>query len=221
MTGADRTWAARYTVGDVLRYQRGSKELGIDEKSYARVTATDPQSNLITVRKSDGEHVTYNPARLHGISAYREIERDFSTGDRLSFTAPNRELGIANRDLGKVEQIANDGQLTVRMDNEKIVTFDPNNMRHFDHGYAVTSHNSQGLTADRVMVNIDTAVHPELINSRFAYVSISRAAQDAEIYTNSASSLAPKLSQSITKSSALEIGFRPTSQTKLRSSSKD
>jgi conjugative relaxase-like TrwC/TraI family protein len=203
MTGADRTWAARYAVGDVLRYQRGSKELGIDEQSYAQVTNTDPQSNLITVQKTDGEHVTYNPARLHGISAYREIERDFAAGDRLSFTAPNRELGIANRDLGKVEHIAKDGQLTVRMDNDRVVTFDPNHMRHFDHGYAVTSHSSQGLTADRVMVNIDATVHPELINSRFAYVSISRAAQDAEIYTNSASSLAPKLSQSVTKSSAL------------------
>jgi hypothetical protein len=60
-----------------------------------------------------------------------------------------------------------------------------------------------GLTADRVLVNIDTTVHPELINSRFAYVSISRAAQDAELYTNSASSLAPSLSHAVTKSSAL------------------
>jgi ATP-dependent exoDNAse (exonuclease V) alpha subunit len=55
-----------------------------------------------------------------------------------------------------------------------VVDFDPSSSRHFDHGYAVTSHSSQGLTADRVLVNIDTASHPDLINSRLAYVSVSR-----------------------------------------------
>ncbi len=50
----------------------------------------------------------------------------------------------------------------------------------FDHGYAVTSHSSQGLTAERVLVNMDTDVHPELINNRFAYVSVSRATEGAQ-----------------------------------------
>ena len=62
-------------------------------------------------------------------------------------------------------------------------------MRHFDHGYAVTTHSSQGLTSERVLVNIDTNVHPELINSRFAYVSVSRASLDSQVYTNDAASL--------------------------------
>jgi len=202
MTGADRTWAARYEAGDILRYQRGSNDIGIEKESYARVVSTNPKENLLTVQKQNGENVTYSPARLHGISAYRELEREFSVGDRLQFTAPNRELGVANRDLAIVEQIEN-RQLSVRMDHGKSVTFDANEMRHFDHGYAVTSHSSQGLTADRVLVNIDTTVHPELINSRFAYVSVSRAAQDAQLYTDSAVSLAPSLSHAVTKSSAL------------------
>ncbi|WP_255462644.1 ATP-binding domain-containing protein [Granulicella sp. WH15] len=79
-------------------------------------------------------------------------------------------------------------------------------MRHFDHGYAVTSHSSQGLTAERVMVNMDTDVHPELIDRRFAYVSVSRASHDAQIYTNNAASLAERLSHDVTKSSAIDLG---------------
>jgi hypothetical protein len=86
----------------------------------------------------------------------------------------------------------------------KSVALDANNMRHFDHGYAVTSHSSQGLTAERVIVNIDTNVHPDLINRRFAYVSVSRASHDAQIYTNDAASLASNLSQDLTKSSAID-----------------
>lgn len=207
MTGADRAWAARYEVGDVLHYQRGSKTLGIDQRSYARVVSTDPKSNLLIVEKPDGQQVTYDPARLHGISAYRETERDFAVGDRLQFTAPNRELGVANRDLGTVQKIGENGQMTVRMDGgkDRTVTFDPAQMRHFDHGYAVTSHSSQGLTSERVLVNMDTNVHPELINTRFAYVSVSRASHDAQIFTNNLAQLGPQLSTDISKTSALKV----------------
>jgi ATP-dependent exoDNAse (exonuclease V) alpha subunit len=203
MTGADRTWAARYDVGEVLRYQRGSKELGIEKHSYAEVVAIESKSNLLTVQKPDGAQVTYDPSRLRGISAYHEIEREFAVGDRLQWTAPNKKLGIANRDLGTVEQIGSDGQLSVRMENGKAVAFDANQMRHFDHGYAVTSHSSQGLTANRVLVNVDSEVHPDLVNSRFTYVSVSRASHDAHIYTNKAASLGETLSHGVTKTSAL------------------
>jgi len=207
MTGADRAWAARYEVGDVLHYQRGSTTVSIEPRSYARVVSTDPKANSLTVEKSDGQQVTYDPSRLRGISAYREIERDFSIGDRLQFTAPNKELGVANRDLGTVQAIGENGKMVVRMDGGKnrMVTFDPEQMRHFDHGYAVTSHSSQGLTSERVLVNMDTNVHPELINDRFAYVSVSRASQDAQIFTNSASTLTTSLSHAVSKTSALEV----------------
>ncbi len=77
-------------------------------------------------------------------------------------------------------------------------------MRHFDHGYAVTSHSSQGLTSERVLVNMDTQVHPELINRRFAYVSVSRASHDAQIFTNDAANLAESLSSDVSKTSALD-----------------
>lgn len=207
MTGADRAWAARYEVGDILHYQRGSKTLGIERRSYARVVSTDPKSNLLTVEKPNGQQVVYDPARLHGISAYREIEREFAVGDRLQFTAPNRELGVANRDVGTVQNIDATGAITVRMEGgkDRTVTFDPAQMRHFDHGYAVTSHGSQGLTSERVLVNMDTSVHPELINNRFAYVSVSRASHDAQIFTNDAASLVENLSKDITKASALNV----------------
>ena len=64
MTGADRRWASQYEVGDVLRYQRGSKELELERGSYAEVIAVDPKNNLVTVQKDIGGIVNYDPARL-------------------------------------------------------------------------------------------------------------------------------------------------------------
>ena len=86
--------------------------------------------------------MTYDPSRLRGIAAYREIEREFATGDKIQFRAPQRDLQGANRDLGTIQHIGDDGKISVRMDGAKdrIVRFDAKEMRHFDHGYAVTSH---------------------------------------------------------------------------------
>lgn len=207
MTGAEREWANRYQAGDVLHYTRGSKEHDIEARSYALVVATNAKENLVTVRKQDGQQVTYDPSRLRGIAAYREIEREFATGDKIQFTAPQRDLQIANRDLGTIQHIDENGKISVRMDGttNRIVRFDANQIRHFDHGYAVTSHSSQGLTSERVLVNMDTEVHPELMSKRFAYVSVSRASHDAQIYTNNAASLAERLSHDVTKASAIDF----------------
>jgi conjugative relaxase-like TrwC/TraI family protein len=208
MTGADREWASRYEAGDVLHYTRGSKGHGIEPRSYAQIVTTNPKENLVTVQNQDGQQVTYDPSRLRGIAAYREIEREFAIGDKIQFTAPQRDLQVANRDLGTIQHIGDDGKISVRMDGTKdrIVRFDADQMRHFDHGYAVTSHTSQSLTSERVLVNMDTEVHPELINRRFAYVSVSRASHDAQIYTNNATSLAESLSRDVSKPSAIDFG---------------
>lgn len=78
--------------------------------SYAQIVSTDPKENRVTVQKLSGEQVTYDPSRLRGISAYREIEREFAIGDRIQWTAPSRELGVANRDLGTSSRSANTGE---------------------------------------------------------------------------------------------------------------
>jgi hypothetical protein len=99
ITGADRQWAAQYEPGDVVRYTRGSKSHGIEVGEYARVERANEEENQVTVKRKNGEQVSYDPRRLHGVTLYRETERGFSQGDRVQFTAPNRERHIANREL--------------------------------------------------------------------------------------------------------------------------
>jgi conjugative relaxase-like TrwC/TraI family protein len=205
MTGAERSWASHYEVNDVVRYARGSKAIGIEAATYASVVAINPSANQLTVEKTNGELVTYDPHRLTGVSVYQEIQRGFSVGDRIQFTAPDKSLGVANRDMAAIEAIHPDGRLSARLDNTRQIEFNPKEYRHFDHGYAVTSHSSQGLTADRVLVHGDTSVHPDLLNSRFAYVSISRASLDAKIYTNDTADLRQRLSGEVSKTSAVEF----------------
>ncbi len=206
MTGADRKWAARYSHGDVLQYTTGSKAEGIERNSFATVRSVDARANTLNVELENGSSVTYNPRRLKGVNVFREVDREFAQGDRLQFTVPNKDLGVANRDLGTVTVIE-DSKMTVRLDGkaQRTVTFDTVEFRQFDHGYAVTSHSSQGLTAGRVLANIDTDSARNLINSRLAYVAISRASNDARVYTNNAETLGERLASDITKSAAVDF----------------
>ena len=100
-------------------------------------------------------------------------------------------------------------------DDNRQIEFNAAEHRHFDHGYAVTSHSAQGLTAERVLIHADTGVHPDLLNSRFGYVAVSRASHEAQIFTNDATLVAKSLSHDVSKASAIELGKRDIATTDL------
>jgi ATP-dependent exoDNAse (exonuclease V) alpha subunit len=91
------------------------------------------------------------------------------------------------------------------MDSGHSLQIDPNKHRHLDYGYAMTSHSSQGQTADRVLIHVDTELGAkDLLNSRMAYVSASRGRYDAQIYTNNAQTLGQELSRDLSHSPAIQ-----------------
>ena len=110
ITGEDRGIASSYRVGDAVRYLRGSQTYGLEAKSYATVISTDSEQNLITVKKSDGQFVTYDPGRVKGVTIYEPEIRSFSQGDRIQFTAPWRDQGIATRENRHCPQPGSAGQ---------------------------------------------------------------------------------------------------------------
>lgn len=210
ITGADRQWAEQYQLGNIVRYTKGSKAHGIKAGEYARVERIDANDNLVSVKKHTGKQVTYDPRRLQGVTLYRESDRWFSRGDRVQFTAPDRDQHIANRELGTIEKIDAQGKLQVRLDSGRSVAFNIMENPHLDYGYAVTSHSSQGQTVDRVLVNADTQQAGEnLVNRRLAYVAVSRGRHDAQIYTNDKTQLAEGLARDASHRTATETRREP------------
>jgi hypothetical protein len=113
-------------------------------------------------------------------------------------------------EIAAIESIRQDGRFSARLDGNRLIEFSAIEHRHFDHGYAVTGHSSQGLTAERVLVNADTGVHPDLLNSCFGYVAISRASHEATLFTDDMTKLSPQLSADASKRSALEVSQTPS-----------
>ncbi len=96
--------------------------------------------------------------------------RAFARGDRIVFGRNNKELGVKNGMLGTVEQVgASKMRVTLDGDPPRRMTFDPRRYRHFDHGYAVTIHKSQGATVDQAYV-----LASQSMDRHLAYVAMTR-----------------------------------------------
>ena len=93
---------------------------------------------------------------------------------------------------------------------DRVVELDSVKNPHLDHGYAVTSHSSQGQTADRVLIHVDTELGAkDLLNNRMAYVAVSRGAYDAQIFTNDREKLGAALGHDVSHSSAHVPELKP------------
>ena len=200
--GAQRQRAQSYEVGDVVRYRRGSRRLGLDRALTQESRATDPYLNRITVRTKTAEQSNYNPARLTGVESFRE-ER--ASSPRRPDPVPRTRPRARRRERRVCEgRRIDDRKAALRMDNGREVKAAVSRLRHIDYGYASTSHSSQGATVDRVIVNIDTARSAELVNRKQFYVSISRARHAVTIYTDDSSALRHAVGRTREKSIALE-----------------
>ena len=106
--------------------------------------------------------------------------RAFAPGDRIVFTRNDKELGVKNGMLGTVV-IAEANKIAVRLDSDdsslRRAIFDPRRYSHFDHGYAVTIHKSQGATVDRAYVLASRSMDESL-----TYVAMTRHRDTLRLY---------------------------------------
>ena len=207
LTGEDRKLGAAYRTGDVVRFHRGNKAAGAERGSYAIVTAINREANQLTVRFQDtGRTVTYDPSRAFGVQVYEPGERSFAVGERIQFTAPWNEQRIANRATGTITSLDTNGQITVETDRSKRkITWNLAEMPHVDYAYAMTSHSAQGLTVDRVLIQIDATDSRTraLADRALAYVALSRARYEAEIFTDDKRELEKALNRQAERPTAL------------------
>jgi ATP-dependent exoDNAse (exonuclease V) alpha subunit len=203
LSGPQRAVAYNYEPDDVIRFTRGSKQFGMAKGSYARVESSDRDENTLRIRTADGRFIRYSPVRLFGVEVFRQEQRVLARGERIQFRLPDRALGVANGEFATI--VAIDGRRAVlHLDNGKQLSAALDRLRHIDHGYASTSHSAQGATVDRVIVDIDTQLSPELVNRKQFYVSISRARNALTIFTDHRTQLRRVVTRSREKSVALE-----------------
>ncbi|TDY15790.1 plasmid mobilization system relaxase [Paraburkholderia sp. BL6665CI2N2] len=99
-----------------------------------------------------------------------------AAGERIMFLQNEYVMQVKNGTLATVERIDAAGDRTaagavlqVRLDDGRQLAVNTAQYGHFDHGYALTIHKSQGVTVDRAYVLATKGMHAEL-----AYVAMTR-----------------------------------------------
>ncbi|MCB0331267.1 MAG: AAA family ATPase [Bdellovibrionales bacterium] len=153
---------------------------------WAKAGVERPKENLILVGTNlDAKEINekaqlkrFSAGKLGEDSASVGGERVF-TGDRVLFTRNSRVYGVRNGQLGTVEKI--DGnRLTTRLDNGERVSVSLTDYEHVKLGYAVTTHKSQGMTAQNTYILAGGPMQ----DREMSYVQVSRAKGKTRIYTD-------------------------------------
>ena len=194
LTREEARHARSYEAGDVVAFRRDYAGPGIEKGQAYRVGKVDAATNRIELDDREGRKVDWRLDKWGRgqVDTFTETRREFATGDKVQFTRNDRQAGRVNGGGGTVTAI--DGQartMTVRetKGQEHVLQLDTTADRHVRHGWVSTVHGSQGATAQRSMVHLES-FRSNTVDARSAYVAISRARQGASVYTDSREKLA-------------------------------
>ena len=201
MTPEQKRIALNYTAGDVLVFKPGY-EPGKDDH-YTVTEVTD--KGRINIESREGHQRSFDPTKgniRYNFDVYAPVEIDLRGGDKVRFTRNFKELGIKNGDFATIEKVNRKNvELRLHGKDEKDEGGEPvtlsrghNAVRHLDHGYSITTHASQGKTADRVIAVLDSGIG-HLADQQNFYVQISRGSREAVVLTDNAGDLAENLEQ--------------------------
>jgi Ti-type conjugative transfer relaxase TraA len=102
--------------------------------------------------------------------------RSFTVWDRVVFLCNDRDLGVKNGSLGRIDSVS-PARMAVMLDDGRAVAFDLKHYAQVDHGYAATVHKAQGVTVDRVHVLATPG-----LDRHAAYVALSRHRDQVDLH---------------------------------------
>ncbi|HYD60593.1 MAG TPA: MobF family relaxase [Noviherbaspirillum sp.] len=199
MTRAEKKQAGSFEPGQVIIYEGGKKGSSVLVKGlHYTVLETDDLRNRLTVAAPDGQVVVIEPAKQRNLSVYTREDIELTKGDWVRMTRNNTALGIANGERYQVEKVTADSICFTN--GVKLSRSEP---QHMQYGYAMTVNSAQGLTADRVLIDVDTK--SLTANRAVFYVSISRPRDELVIFTDDKTKLPASVSREPKKYAALEL----------------
>ncbi|KPF84186.1 hypothetical protein IP70_16735 [alpha proteobacterium AAP38] len=178
--------AGNYAAGQVVRFTRPIRSLGIAAGDHLEVLRVDAPTNQVHLQTKDGNTVSWDPdgrevRRGEAVQIFERRELALMAGDKIRWTVRDAGRKIDGGATGNVEQI-DDRMATVRLQDGRLVSLDHSagELRHIDHDHVQTTFRAQGLTAGRAIIAINS--RERFLNSiRSFYVNLSRARMDVRL----------------------------------------
>lgn len=175
--------------GDVIRFNQPDERYSIHAAEYLTIASISDKDNSLKLVREDGETLGVRPDQSSlmsrgGIEVYKQEKRELAVGEKIIFRRSIDDAGVLNTDMGKVAAL--DGSVATINFKDRILQLDlskPEN-RHWDYGYAITSHVFQGKDCETVLCHFDTRSKP-LANYQSFYVAVTRGEYSMKVFTDS------------------------------------
>lgn len=208
-------WAARadaYKPGQVIVTTGKVGELKAGSRIEVVGVHPDHQTLVGQILEKDGSQrwVEIDPGRSsEKLSLFHQVERNFAEGDRIVFLKNDRHLGIQNGMVGMIHRLDDRGNVHVKTLEGREIRFNleggPRSYGHITHAYALTEYKSQGQTVDAVLWHTQAKdLFKERNTANSFYVSITRAREEAKVFTDSKADLQEQVKQEQMKTSTLD-----------------
>lgn len=211
-TKAEAGRMENYVPGMTIIFERNVRGMGIERGAEFTVIGTSDKG--VELKGQDDKRIYFDPAKsahaANSISAYRQTTIGLAAGDVIRFDRPDKDRGIENKATGDIAQV-DDKTVSIKLHGEdEARAFNRSDalIKHIDYGFSVTVHGAQGATVQNVIAAMDSA--SILSTMKSFYVTISRAKEGAEIFTDDAGQLRTVIAKATgERVSALDaIGFR-------------
>jgi hypothetical protein len=202
-TDAQTQSTAYYKPDMIVRFGRDYRSMGVERGEYGTVVGVDRPGHVVTLEMADGRRVAWTPEKHGKVEAYESEKRDIAIGDELRFTRNNKEMGVNNGTLGKVEEIRGDAIVLATKDGQVMLKASEKAAAHWDYAYAMTVHASQGKTTQDANFLI-TSDSGRAMGERSFYVGITRPRTDMTVYTDSTKNAVKLIQEVQNKTSAVE-----------------
>jgi len=196
LTDAQKADPTQYEPGDLLQFHQNAP-------GYTKGSRLIIGDKIIPPTDYAKRFAVYLPTQLA-----------LAVGDRVRITTGGKtkdgEHRLSNGSLFSVAGFTKRGDIIV--DHGWIIDRD---FGHLAHGYVVTSHASQGVTVDKVFVGVSSQSFPATCQ-RTAYVAVTRAKEQAQIFTDDREELMKAMRRADDPLSATEISGAKPQQPSLR-----
>lgn len=205
LTEAEKSDWRNYQPGQVVQFNQNMKGQ-VKRGSRWKVSAIEGQD--VQLQDDRSERLLSLPkAAADKFDVFEVQEIGLAKGDKIRVTKNSfdrKDKALNNGQIFDVLSVSDKGQIKLRSAvSDATYTID-RDFGHIAHAHCVTSHFSQGKTVDEVFIS-QPATTFSMTNAKQFYVSVSRAREQAHIYTDDKEALLTRAAGIGDRKSALEL----------------
>lgn len=203
LTEAQKADWRNFQTGQVIQFNQNVP--GIKRGSVWNIATSSDKAVMIS--NEDKQFVSLPVEKSSLFDVYSKSEISLSKGDTIRITRngyDEKDSRLNNGQILEVVGVKKKGDIMLRNTISKESYQLKQDYGHIAHAHCITSHASQGKTVDEVFISQPAATFPATDAKQF-YVSVSRARDQAHIYTDDKEQLLHHASEMGDRLSAIEL----------------